>query len=67
MKEIQELTNCLSKFFKLDLRHLDFLAKFITAIIIKNTVNLKKNSNAFYGKAKEESNYKRIQRFFQIL
>ena len=44
---------------------IDFLAKFIIALIEVKTVNFSEIANVLIGKAKEESNYKRIIRFFR--
>lgn len=44
---------------------IDFLAKFIIALIQVRTVNFSEIANVLIGKAKEESNYKRIIRFFK--
>jgi hypothetical protein len=44
---------------------IDFLAKFIIAMIQVRTVNFSEIANVLIGKAKEQSNYKRIIRFFK--
>jgi len=44
---------------------IDFLAKFIIALIQVRTVNFSEIANVLIGRAKEESNYKRIIRFFK--
>lgn len=41
-----------------------FLALFLIALFRVKTVNLSELATAFTGKAKTESNYKRLQRFF---
>jgi hypothetical protein len=43
-----------------------FLARFLIAILQVRTVNLDEIATAFSGKAKKESNYKRLQRFFRF-
>jgi len=43
---------------------IDFLAKFIMALIQVRTVNFSEIANIMMGKAKVDSNYKRIVRFF---
>ena len=44
---------------------LDFMARFILALIQVKTVNLTQIALAFNGQVKSESNYRRIQRFFE--
>jgi hypothetical protein len=41
-----------------------FLALFLIALLRAKTVNLAELATAFVGRAKTESNYKRLQRFF---
>ncbi len=41
-------------------------AKIITAFCVKRTVNLKQVANAMTGKAKADSNYRKLQRFFSL-
>jgi hypothetical protein len=65
MQAIEELKKEFKKYFKIDSRHLEFISKFIIALILQRTVNLTKCANAMLGTSKEESNYKRIQRFFK--
>ena len=43
--------------------HIKFVARFLLALYAIRTVNLSILATAFSGRAKEESNYKRIQRF----
>ena len=43
-----------------------FIAAFILSLIKLTTVNFTKLSNALNGKAKQKSNYRRIQRFFAL-
>jgi hypothetical protein len=42
---------------------LDFIARFLLALYAMRKVNLSILATAFSGHAKEESNYKRLQRF----
>ena len=42
-----------------------FLALFLIALFRVKTVNFSQLATAFIGKAKTESNYKRLQRFFK--
>ncbi len=44
---------------------LDFMARFILGLIQVKTVNLTQIALAFNGQVKSESNYRRIQRFFE--
>ena len=43
---------------------IDCLASIITALFVRQTVNLSALKNAFSSKAKPESIYRRMQRFF---
>jgi hypothetical protein len=45
---------------------INFLAKFLIALIEVRTVNLSEVANVFAGSAKPESHYKRIQRFLRF-
>jgi|SRR5437588_1354727 len=45
---------------------INFLAKFLIALIEVRTVNLAELANVFSGRAKPESHYKRIQRFLRF-
>jgi len=62
-------TEELSKILKLNFNwhgaRIDFLAKFLVALLISRTVNLTKIAEAFIGKEKIDSHYKRLQRFFK--
>src|SRR5581483_1751675 len=42
-----------------------FVARFLIALYTVGTINLSKLATAFSGTAKEESNYKRLQRFLR--
>jgi len=44
-----------------------FVALFIIALVKVCTVNFVKIANALSGKATNKSNYRRIQRFFQVM
>ena len=48
-----------------DARSRRFLALFLIALLRVKTVNLVEIATGFAGKAKTESNYKRLQRFFR--
>src|SRR5947209_20047771 len=45
---------------------INFLARFIIALIEVRTVNLSEIANVFMGRAKRESHYKRLQRFLRF-
>jgi len=45
---------------------INFLAKFLVALIQVKTVNLVQVANAFSGRAQPASNYKRVQRFLRL-
>lgn len=45
---------------------INFLAKFLIALIEVRTVNLAEVANVFAGSAKQQSHYKRIQRFLRF-
>jgi hypothetical protein len=45
---------------------INFLARFIIALIEVRTVNLSEIANVFLGRAKRESHYKRAQRFLRF-
>jgi hypothetical protein len=45
---------------------INFLARFIIALIEVRTVNLSEIANVFAGRAKPQSHYKRVQRFFRF-
>ena len=65
MAEFKELEHILGKNLNWNKARINFLAKFLVALIQVRTVNLAEIANSFSGKAKEESNYKRIQRFLR--
>ena len=65
MAEYKELEHTLGKNLNWNKARINFLAKFLVALIQVRTVNLAEIANSFSGKAKEESNYKRIQRFLR--
>jgi hypothetical protein len=45
---------------------INFLARFIIALVEVRTVNLSEIANVFMGRAKRQSHYKRVQRFFRF-
>lgn len=63
MADVQNLERTLAETLYWNRARINFLAKFIVGLIQVRTVNLSEIANSFSGKAKESSNYKRIQRF----
>lgn len=64
MKLISELGKSINGFLQLDKRRMDCFVKLVVALMIMQTVNLKKLSCAMFGSAQTESSYRRLQRFF---
>jgi Transposase DDE domain len=64
-KSSTELKQYLTQHFVASQHRLDFMARFILALITVKTVNLTQIALAFNGKVKGASNYRRIQRFFE--
>jgi hypothetical protein len=65
IKSVKELKRELGKSLDWHGSRRDFLAKFILALFKVQTVNLAHVATAFPGRAKVESHYKRLQRFFR--
>jgi hypothetical protein len=65
MADIHCLERTLGETLPWNKARINFLAKFLIALIQVRTVNLVEIANAFTGKAQEDSNYKRIQRFLR--
>ena len=59
------LCETLQAHFPWHLARIKFMSLFILAVLTLTTVNFKKLSNALNGRAKRDSNYKRLQRFFK--
>lgn len=59
--ELQEVMQC---YFSWHKSRLNFTSAFILSVIKLTSVNFTKLANALNGKAKQKSNYRRIQRFF---
>jgi hypothetical protein len=69
MANIRPLERTLAENIDWHKARINFLAKFLVALIQVRSVNLSEIASVFPGRAKEESHYKRIQRFlhfFQI-
>lgn len=64
-KSSTKLTAYLGEHFAGSRHRLDFMARFILALIQVKTVNLTQLALAFNGQVKSASNYRRIQRFFE--
>lgn len=65
MQAAKELTNILQGVLQFNKARINFIAQFIIALIKVRTVNWVEISQAFSGKTKIASKYRRIQRFFQ--
>ena len=65
MLGVKELKQVLGNVLNWHGSRLDFLAKFMLALIAVRTVNLAEIATAFAGHAKVDSKYKRLQRFFK--
>ena len=66
MNNIRPLEQTLAANLSLNKARIKFIACFLIALIQVKTVNLTEIATVFPGKAKEESNYKRLQRFFRF-
>jgi hypothetical protein len=64
MKLINELTTSLNGFLRWDKRRMDCFTKILVALMVVQTVNLKKLACAMFGRAQPDSSYRRLQRFF---
>ena len=65
MTELSPLIETLTATFIWHRARVTFMAQFIVALVRVRTVNFTEIASAFCGKAKPESNYRRIQRFFK--
>lgn len=65
MADIRPLERTLAETVDWNKARINFLAKFLIALIQVRTVNLTEIASVFPGRAKEESHYKRIQRFLR--
>src|SRR5205085_3278210 len=66
MTSIRPLERTLAENVDWNKARINFLAKFIIALIQVRSVNLTEIASVFPGRAKEESHYKRIQRFLRF-
>lgn len=65
MRQISELENTLIHFLDWNKARIAFLIQVLQALFLVRTVNLTQIAQAFQTAAKEESVYRRIQRFFK--
>lgn len=65
MRQISELETTLSHFLNWNKSRVSFLIRILQALFLVRTVNLTQIAQAFHSSAKEESVYRRIQRFFK--
>jgi hypothetical protein len=65
MTDIRSLERTLLDNLPWNRARIKFLARFLLALYAVRTVNLAILATAFSGSAKEESNYKRLQRFLR--
>ncbi len=63
MKLINELKTSLNGYFQWDKRRMDCFVKILLALLLVQTVNLKKLACALFGSAQVDSHYRRVQRF----
>ena len=64
MRLINELTESLNGFLCWDKRRMDCFVKILIALMVAQTINLKKIACIMFGTAKPDSSYRRLQRFF---
>lgn len=65
MKDIRSLEQTLLENLPWNKARIKFVTRFLLALYAVQTVNLSKLATVFSGTAKEESNYKRLQRFLR--
>lgn len=65
MKHITKLEKLLQSHFKEDKRRIRFISLFVVSLIRVRSVKLSSLTSVFNPKVKEDSNYKRMQRFFR--
>ena len=65
MASIRPLERTLAENVDWNKARINFLAKFLIALIQVRSVNLTEIASVFAGRAKVESHYKRIQRFLR--
>jgi len=65
MEHINKIREILQPYFNCDSRRLDFISIFVASLVRARTVVLSNLSVIFNPKIKSESNYRRMQRFFE--
>ncbi len=65
MKDIRSLEQTLTQHLSWHKSRVKFVAAFILALVTAKTVNLVQIASVFAGKAKHDSKYKKLQRFFR--
>lgn len=65
MTDIHSLEQTLLENLPWNKARIKFVARFLLALYTVQTVNLSLLATSFSGRAKEESNYKRLQRFLR--
>lgn len=66
MRDIRSLEPTLSENLPWHRARIKFVAAFVVALVTVKNVNLVEIACAFAGKAKQESQYKKLQRFFRF-
>lgn len=64
MRLINELSGSIKQYLAWDKRRIDCFVKMLVALLVVQSVNLKKIACAFLGDAERHSSYRRLQRFF---
>ncbi len=64
MRAINELSRRINQSLDWDKRRINCFAKMVVALVMVQSVNLKKLACAIYGSANRDSSYRRLQRFF---
>ena len=62
--QVNQLQEVMQGYFPWHKARVKFISAFILSLVKLTTVNFTKLANALNGKAKQKSNYRRIQRFF---
>ena len=65
MADIRSLERTLAENVTWNKARINFLAKFLVALVQVKTINLAQVSSGMSGRAKQASHYKRIQRFLR--
>lgn len=65
-EQVTEFQTVMQRYLPWQKARVKFLSAFILALIQVTSVNFTKVANALNGQAKRKSNYRRIQRFFQL-